>query len=88
MFDPSYDSYDPAVRLAGARSVRLPLQLPDFSYDWDRVRNAITARTRLIIINSPHNPACTVIAAADLDALAAVIDGRDILCLLYTSRCV
>jgi methionine aminotransferase len=81
IFDPSYDSYDPAVRLAGARSVRLPLQLPDFRYDWDRVRAAITPRTRLIIINSPHNPACTVTSAADLDALAAAIDGRDILVL-------
>jgi methionine aminotransferase len=81
LFDPSYDSYDPAVRLAGARSVRLPLQLPQFSYDWDRVRAAITPRTRLIIINSPHNPACTVASAADLDALAAAIDGRDILVL-------
>jgi len=57
LFDPSYDSYDPAVRLAGARSVRLPLQLPNFCYDWDRVRAAISPRTRLIIINSPHNPA-------------------------------
>ena len=81
LFDPSYDSYDPAVRLAGARSVRLPLQLPNFSYDWDRVRAAISPRTRLIIINSPHNPACTVTSAADLDALAAVIGGRDILVL-------
>ena len=81
LFDPSYDSYDPAVRLAGGRVVRLPLQLPDFRYDWDRVRAAITPRTRLVIINSPHNPACTVTSAADLDALAAVIDGRDILVL-------
>src|ERR1700722_277724 len=81
LFDPSYDSYDPAVRLAGARTVRLPLQLPNFSYDWDRVRAAISPRTRLIIINSPHNPACTVTSAADLDALAAVIGGRDILVL-------
>ena len=81
LFDPSYDSYDPAVRLAGARAVRLPLQLPDFHYDWDRVRATITTRTRLIIINSPHNPACTVTSAADLDALATVIDGRDILVL-------
>jgi methionine transaminase len=81
LFDPSYDSYDPAVRLAGARSVRLPLQLPHFRYDWDRVREAISPRTRLIIINSPHNPACTVTSAADLDALAAVIGGRDILVL-------
>jgi len=81
LFDPSYDSYDPAVRLAGGSVVRLPLQLPDFRYDWDRVRAAITPRTRLVIINSPHNPACTVTSAADLDALAAAIDGRDILVL-------
>jgi methionine aminotransferase len=81
LFDPSYDSYDPAVRLAGARSVRLPLQLPNFDYDWDRVRAAVSQRTRLIIINSPHNPACTVTSAADLNALAAVIGGRNILVL-------
>ena len=81
IFDPSYDSYEPAVRLAGARAMRLPLQLPGFLYDWDRVAATITPRTRLIIINSPHNPACTVTTAADLDQLAAVIDGRDILVL-------
>jgi len=78
LFDPSYDSYDPAVRLAGARALRLPLLLPDFRYDWERVRAAITARTRLVIINSPHNPACTVLSAADLDALATAIRGRNI----------
>jgi methionine aminotransferase len=78
LFDPSYDSYDPAVRLAGARALRLPLLLPDFRYDWERVRAAITERTRLIIINSPHNPACTVTSPADLDELAAIIDGRNI----------
>jgi methionine aminotransferase len=81
VFDPSYDSYVPAVRLAGGRAVRLPLQLPDFHYDWDRVRASITERTRLIIINSPHNPACTVMSTEDLDLLAAAIDGRDILVL-------
>jgi methionine transaminase len=81
VFDPSYDSYVPAVSLAGARAVRLPLQPPDFRYDWDLVRASITERTRLIIINSPHNPACTVMSAADLDSLAAAIGGRDILVL-------
>jgi methionine aminotransferase len=81
LFDPSYDSYDPAVRLAGARAVRLPLQLPNFRYDWDEVRAAITPRTRLIIINSPHNPACTITSASDLDALADVIADRNILVL-------
>jgi methionine transaminase len=77
-FDPAYDSYEPAVRLAGGRCVRLPLLPPDFRYDWDRVRDALTDRTRLIIFNSPHNPACTVARAEDLQALADVIRGRDI----------
>ena len=77
-FDPAYDAYEPAVRLAGARCIRVPLAPPQFRYDWDRVRAAIGARTRLILINSPHNPACTVASAADLEALAAAIRGRDI----------
>ena len=80
-FDPAYDSYEPAVRLAGARCVRLPLSPPDFRYDWDRVRKSITARTRLILFNSPHNPACTAATSADLDELAAAIRGRDIVVL-------
>ncbi len=78
LFDPAYDSYEPAVRLAGARAVRLPLLPPDFRYDWDRVREAVSDRTRLVIINSPHNPSCTVASRADLDALAEVIRGRNV----------
>jgi methionine transaminase len=80
-FDPAYDSYEPAVRLAGGRCIRLPLMLPDFGYDWDRVRAAVTPRTRLILFNTPHNPACTAATAGDLDALAAIIRGRDIVVL-------
>jgi methionine aminotransferase len=79
MFDPSYDSYDPAVRLAGGRSVRIPLMPPEFRYDWDRVRAAINERTRLVLFNSPHNPACTAASSEDLSTLADVIRGRDIL---------
>jgi len=79
MFDPSYDSYDPAVRLAGARSIRIPLMPPGFRYDWDRVRGALNERTRLILFNSPHNPACTAATAEDLNTLADVIRGRDLL---------
>jgi methionine aminotransferase len=77
-FDPAYDSYEPAVRLAGGRCVRLPLIPPGFRYDWDAVRAAINSRTRLILFNSPHNPACTAASAADLDALADVIRAHDI----------
>jgi methionine aminotransferase len=80
-FDPAYDSYEPAVRLAGAHCVRLPLQPPHFRYDWDRVRDAITERTRLVLFNSPHNPTCTVASREDVNALAQVIAGRDILVL-------
>jgi methionine aminotransferase len=80
-FDPAYDSYEPAVRLAGGRCLRLPLMPPGFRYDWDRVRAAITPRTRLILFNSPHNPACTAATAADLDELAAITRERDIVVL-------
>jgi methionine aminotransferase len=81
VFDPAYDSYGPAVRLAGGTCVHIPLQPPDFGYDWERVAASITPRTRLIIINSPHNPSCTAATAADLDALAGLIRHRDILVL-------
>jgi len=80
-FDPAYDSYEPAVRLAGGRCIRLPLVQPGFRYDWDRVRRALTARTRLVLFNSPHNPACTTASAADLDELARLVAGRDLLVL-------
>jgi len=80
-FDPAYDSYEPAVRLAGGRCVRVPLTQPGFRYDWERVRASVNVRTRLVLFNSPHNPACTVATAADLDRLAAVIRDRDILVL-------
>ncbi|MEP7246728.1 MAG: methionine aminotransferase [Gammaproteobacteria bacterium] len=78
VFDPSYDSYDPAVRLAGAKCVHIPLMPPGFRYDWNRIAASINDRTRLIIINSPHNPACTVASTQDLDALASLIRGRNI----------
>ena len=78
VFDPSYDSYDPAVQLAGGRCVHVPLALPDFAIDWQRLSDALSPRTRLIIINSPHNPSGALISAADLDRLAALIRDRNI----------
>lgn len=77
VFDPAYDSYDPAARLAGARCLHVPLEAPRFRPDWDRVRGALSPATRLIIINSPQNPACSCLSAADLDALAELLRGRD-----------
>ncbi len=78
-FDPAYDSYEPAVRLAGGCCIRLPLLPPRFRFDWERVRATITPRTRLILFNTPHNPACTVATREDLNSLAEVIRDRDIL---------
>ncbi len=78
VFDPAYDSYEPAVLLAGGRCLHIPLEPPGFRYDWDRVGRAIGPATRVILINSPHNPACTCLTPADLAALAELIAGRDI----------
>lgn len=78
VFDPCYDSYEPSVALAGGRCVHVPLALPDFAIDWQRLQDALSPRTRLIILNSPHNPSGALIGAADLDRLAALIRGRDI----------
>ena len=75
LFEPAYDSYEPAVELAGGRAVRVPLLRPDFRVDWDRVRDALSPRTRLVVVNSPHNPTGAVFAASDLDALADVLAG-------------
>jgi len=78
VLDPCYDSYEPSVELAGGRCVHVPLNLPDFSVDWQRLADAITPRTRLIFINSPHNPSGALLSRADLDQLAALIRGREI----------
>lgn len=81
VFDPAYDSYDPAVRVAGARCVHIPLLPPQFRYDWDRVRAALSARTRLVVINTPHNPACTVMSAPDMAELARLAAEHDLIVL-------
>jgi methionine aminotransferase len=78
VFDPCYDSYEPSVELAGGRCVHVPLALPDFAIDWQRLQDALSAKTRLIILNSPHNPSGALICSAELDQLAALIRGRDI----------
>jgi methionine aminotransferase len=70
------------VVLQGARPVHVPLSLPDFSVDWQRVRDALTPRTRLILVNTPHNPSATAFAPSDLEALAEIVRERDDLLVL------
>jgi methionine aminotransferase len=78
VFDPAYDSYEPVVRLQGGHTVHIPMQAPDFRIDWDQVADAITDRTRLIIVNSPHNPTGSVWSQRDIDALRDVVAKHDI----------
>ncbi|RBJ79901.1 pyridoxal phosphate-dependent aminotransferase [Pseudomonas sp. MWU12-2534b] len=78
VFDPCYDSYEPAVELAGGRCVHVQLGLEDFAIDWQQLGEALSPRTRMIILNSPHNPSGALISRAELDQLAALIRDRDI----------
>lgn len=81
MFDPAYDSYDPSVRLAGGIPVHLPLTRPGFQIDWQLLSDSISDNTRMIIINSPHNPCGSVLTADDLDQLAELLRDKNIVVL-------
>lgn len=70
IFEPAFDIYAAAVQKAGAKPVYVKLEFPDFSINWDKVRAAITPKTKLIILNSPHNPTATIVGQADIVALA------------------
>ena len=73
VLDPAYDCYEPAIDLAGARAVHVPLDPATFAPDWQRVKDAITSRTRMLMINSPHNPSGAMLSAADMDTVADLL---------------
>ena len=79
LLDPSYDSYRPSVELAGGTAIHVPLRPDTFTPDWDQVRSAVTPRTRMLMINSPHNPTGSALARADLDVLAEMAEQHDLL---------
>ena len=81
VLDPCYDSYEPAIELNGGRAVHVALDPRDFSPDWQRIKDAITPRTRMILINTPHNPCGSVFSATDLDTLAELTRNTGILIL-------
>lgn len=78
VLDPCYDSYEPAIELAGGRAVHVPLSVPGFGVDWQRVKEVISPRTRLILLNSPHNPTGATLTRADLNDLADLIRNTEI----------
>ncbi len=73
MFDPAYDSYDPVIKLNKGIPVHLELKAPTFGINWQEVEKSITAKTKLIIINTPHNPTGAVLGSSDLEKLEHLI---------------
>jgi methionine aminotransferase len=79
VFEPAYDSYIPNIEINGAIAIRVDLRFPDYRIDWDEVRRRITERTRLIMLNSPHNPTGAVLRQDDLEQLRSIVAGSPIL---------
>lgn len=79
VFEPAYDSYIPNIQINGAKPVLISLQYPSYSIPWDEVRQKVNARTRMIIINSPHNPTGAVLDVNDIAALRNIVTGTDII---------
>ncbi|WP_256645003.1 pyridoxal phosphate-dependent aminotransferase [Thermomonas paludicola] len=78
VLDPCYDCYEPAIELAGAVAVHVPLDPVTFAPDWDAVRKAMTPNTRMLMINSPHNPSGAMFTVADMQTLTELLRGTDI----------
>jgi methionine transaminase len=81
VFEPSYDCYLPAIELNGGRPVFIQLKQPDYAIDWNEVQKAINSRTKMIIINTPHNPTGTILTASDLERLSKITAGSNIVIL-------
>ncbi len=81
LFAPAYDCYDPSVKLNGGKTIEIELEAPDFRIDWNIVKNSINEKTKMIIINTPHNPSGTVLSKNDLQSLEKLVEGTNIIVL-------
>ncbi|KZX59597.1 aminotransferase [Halioglobus sp. HI00S01] len=79
VLDPCYDSYEPSIELAGGVAIHVPLGNDGFSPDWQKIRDAVTPRTRMIMVNTPHNPTGSTFTPADMDELQALAEEHDLL---------
>jgi methionine aminotransferase len=78
VIEPCYDSYVPNIEVNGGKAILIPLKIPGYGIDWEAIRNAITNKTKAIIINSPHNPTGTVIFESDIEELRKTVAGTNI----------
>src|SRR6476620_8562832 len=74
VFEPGYDSYIPNIEINGAIPIRIPLEFPEYSIPWQKVRASISARTKMIMLNSPHNPTGAVLSENDINELKQVVE--------------
>lgn len=81
VFEPAYDSYAPVIKINGGNPIYVGTKLPDYKIDWDEVNKMVNARTRMIIINSPHNPTGSLLSAEGLERLNKLVSGTKILIL-------
>lgn len=81
IFDPSYDSYAPSVQLVGGKAIHILLNAPEFSVDWNQVKSAITDKTRMVIVNTPHNPTGAIWSKQDWLNLIELIQDKNIVVL-------
>ena len=81
IFEPAFDCYAPAIKVAGGIVKTLELEPPDYSINWEMVRRLTNSRTKMIILNSPHNPTATILHQKDIEELSAIVRDQDILIL-------
>ncbi|WP_108803283.1 methionine aminotransferase [Aquimarina sp. Aq107] len=81
IFKPAYDSYEPSIELFGGNVIPVQLSTPNFTVDWEEVANKITSKTKMMIINTPHNPTGTILSKEDMLKLENLLKGTDIILL-------
>jgi len=81
MMDPAYDCYDPAVVLAGGTPIHIPLMQPDFQVDWERVEKSLNEKTKVVMVNTPHNPSGAIFSESDIETLEQLSEKHDFIIL-------
>ena len=81
IIEPAYDCYKPSILIAGGVPMPYPMVYPDYTIDWNMIRDMVNDRTRMIIINTPHNPTGTLLNKNDLMSLESIVEGKNIVVL-------